>query len=315
MNPAYSVIFFTTASGAGYGLLIWLGVAVVFFDIPAQRWFGVAAFAVALALITLGLLASTFHLGHPERAWRGLTQWRSSWLSREGVAAVLTYIPAGLAAIGWIFLARNDGIWAWLGAAAAILAIVTVFCTAMIYQSLRAIPRWNSPWVVPVYLAFALASGALLFHFGVRAFGFGLAWTGWGAAVLTAAAWAVKLAYWKHIDGAAARSTAESATGLGYLGKVRLFEAPHTGDNYLMREMGFKIARKHAQRLRTIALVLGGAIPVVLATVASLLPDLAAAVLGLGAVVSAGAGLLVERWLFFAEAVHTVSLYYGADTA
>ena len=125
----------------------------------------------------------------------------------------------------------------------------------------------------------------------------------------------MKLAYWKHIDSAAARSTAESATGLGHLGKVRLFEAPHTGDNYLMREMGYKIARKHAQRLRLIALLLGGAIPVVLAAVASLLPDLPAAVLGLGAVVSASAGLLVERWLFFAEAVHAVSLYYGADAA
>ena len=315
MNPAYSVIFFTTSSGAGYGLLVWLGVGAVYIGLPADRWFGLTAYAVALALITFGLLASTVHLGHPKRAWRGLTQWRSSWLSREGVAAVLTYIPAGLAAIGWVLLTRNDGVWAWLGTAAAILAIVTVFCTAMIYQSLRAIPRWNSPWVAPVYLAFALASGALLFHFGVRAFGLGLAWTGWGAAALTAMAWAVKLAYWNHIDNAPARSTAESATGLGHLGKVRLFEAPHTGENYLMREMGYQIARIHARRLRFIALVLGGAIPVVLAAVASLLPDLTAAVLGMLAVVSAGAGLLVERWLFFAEAVHAVSLYYGTDAA
>jgi DMSO reductase anchor subunit len=315
VNPAYSVIFFTTASGAGYGLLVWLGVGAAYLDLPANRWFGLAAFAVALGLITLGLLASTFHLGHPKRAWRGLTQWRSSWLSREGVAAVVTYIPAGLAAIGWILLAHNDGVWAWLGAASALLAVVTVYCTAMIYQSLRAIPRWNTPWVAPVYLAFALASGALLFHFGVRAFGFGLAWTGWGAAILTAAAWAIKLAYWNHIDNAAARSTAESATGLGHLGKVRLFEVPHTGENYLMREMGYKIARKHARRLRVIALVLGGVLPVVLAAVASQLPDLAAAVLALLAVVSAGVGLLIERWLFFAEAVHAVSLYYGTEAA
>jgi len=315
VNPAYSVIFFTTASGAGYGLLTWLGVAALFFDMPAHRWFGVAAFAVALALITAGLLASTFHLGHPERAWRGLTQWRSSWLAREGVVAVATYIPAGLAAIGWVLLTRNDGIWAWLAAAAAVLAVVTVLCTAMIYQSLRAIPRWNSPWVAPVYLAFALASGALLFHFGVRAFGLGFAWSGWAAAALTAAAWAIKLAYWSGIDNAAPRSTAESATGLGHLGKVRLFEAPHTGDNYLMREMGYKIARKHARQLRIIALVLGGAIPVVLVAVATQLPDVAGALVGLIAVISAGAGLLVERWLFFAEAVHAVSLYYGADAA
>ncbi len=315
MNPAYSVIFFTTASGAGYGLLVWLGIGAAYFDLPADRWFGLAAYAVALGLITFGLLASTFHLGHPERAWRGLTQWRSSWLSREGVAAVVTYVPAGLAAIGWVILLRNDGIWAWFGAAGAVLALITVYCTAMIYQSLRAIPRWNTPWVAPVYVAFALASGALLFHFGVRAFGLGFAWSGWGAAILTAGAWAVKLAYWNHIDNAPARSTAETATGLGHIGTVRLFEAPHTSENYLQREMGYKIARKHARRLRVIALVLGGAIPIILAAVASLLPDLAAAILGLIAVVSAGAGLLVERWLFFAEAVHAVSLYYGTDAA
>ena len=96
---------------------------------------------------------------------------------------------------------------------------------------------------------------------------------------------------------------------------VRLFEAPHTGDNYLMREMGYKIARKHAQRLRMIALLFGAAIPVVLAVLATQLPDVAAALVALLAVVSAGAGLLVERWLFFAEAVHTVSLYYGTDAA
>ncbi|NKB49466.1 MAG: dimethyl sulfoxide reductase anchor subunit [Alphaproteobacteria bacterium] len=315
MNPAYSVIFFTTASGAGYGLLTWLGVAVLFFDLPAHRWFGLAAFAVALTLITVGLLASTFHLGHPERAWRGLTQWRSSWLSREGVVAVATYIPAGLAAIGWVFLTNNDGIWAWLSAVAAVLAVVTVLCTAMIYQSLRAIPRWNTPWVMAGYLGLALASGALLFHFGVRTFGLGFAWSGWAAALLTIAAWAIKLAYWNSIDNAAPRATAETATGLGHLGKVRLFEAPHTGDNYLMREMGYKIARNHAKRLRTIALILGGAIPVVLAVVATQLPDVTAALVALLAVISAGAGLLVERWLFFAEAVHTISLYYGTDAA
>jgi len=313
VNPAYSVIFFTTASGAGYGLLTCIGLVGVFFGMPADRWFGLAVYAVALVLITAGLLASTAHLGHPERAWRALTQWRSSWLSREGVAAVLTYIPAGLAVIGWVLLGRNDGILVWLAAIAAILSIVTVFCTAKIYQSLRAIPRWNSPWVTPVYLGFALASGALLFHLGVRAFGFGFPGTGWGAAIFTVAAWTLKLAYWRQIDGAAPRSTAESATGLGHLGKVRLFEAPHTGDNYLMREMGYKIARKHARRLRRIALVLGGVIPVILAVVATQMPDLAGALVSLVAVISAGAGLLVERWLFFAEAVHAVSLYYGTD--
>ncbi|MCK5623016.1 MAG: dimethyl sulfoxide reductase anchor subunit, partial [Alphaproteobacteria bacterium] len=106
MHPAFSVIFFTTASGAGYGLLVWLGVFGALGLLPPDRWFGVTAFGLAFGLVTAGLLSSTFHLGHPERAWRALTQWKTSWLSREGVVAVLTYIPTGLYAIGWIFLER-----------------------------------------------------------------------------------------------------------------------------------------------------------------------------------------------------------------
>ena len=93
MHPAYSVILFTTASGAGYGLLALLGL-VGFNHGPASSLiFGLTAMVIALGLITIGLLSSTFHLGHPERAWRAFSQWRSSWLSREGVAAVLTYLP------------------------------------------------------------------------------------------------------------------------------------------------------------------------------------------------------------------------------
>ena len=38
---------------------------------------------IAYALASGGLIASTFHLGHPERAIKAFTQWRSSWLSRE----------------------------------------------------------------------------------------------------------------------------------------------------------------------------------------------------------------------------------------
>jgi hypothetical protein len=110
MNPAYSVILFTTASGAGYGLLALLGF-VGFNHGPASSFiFGLVAIVIALGLITIGLLSSTFHLGHPERAWRAFSQWRSSWLSREGVAAVVTYGPAVLlfAQPGWISFMRLD---------------------------------------------------------------------------------------------------------------------------------------------------------------------------------------------------------------
>ena len=120
MHPAYSVILVTTASGAGYGLLVWLGVLSAIDALPADRWFGFAGLALSLGLISVGLLASTFHLGHPERAWRAFLQWRSSWLSREGAAAVATYVPAGLFGIGWVLFERTDSIFALFGLIAAL---------------------------------------------------------------------------------------------------------------------------------------------------------------------------------------------------
>jgi len=95
MDPAYSVILFTSSSGAGYGLIAWLALARLSGMWHLDPVAAVITCLVALALITTGLLSSTFHLGHPERAWRAMSQWRTSWLSREGVLAILTY-PAAL---------------------------------------------------------------------------------------------------------------------------------------------------------------------------------------------------------------------------
>src|SRR5258708_36275200 len=139
MHPAFSVIIFTTASGAGYGLLALLGLGAALGLLRAELGFGLVAFALALGLITGGLLASTLHLGHPERAWRAFSQWRSSWLSREGVASVATYLPAGLFALGWVVWGRHDGAWAALGLLASLGAIATLICTGMIYASLKPI--------------------------------------------------------------------------------------------------------------------------------------------------------------------------------
>ena len=316
MNPAYSVIFFTTASGTGYGLLALLGLFAATGRLPADPWTGVAGLGVALALITAGLLSSTFHLGHPERAWRGLTQWRSSWLSREGVVAVATYLPAGLFGIGWVFVGNTGGFWALCGIVAALLAAVTVACTAMIYASLKPIPRWSNGWVLPVYLLMALAGGGVTATLLFAVFGGAPAWTGWLAVVALIVAWVAKLAYWVSIDGALPRSTAESATGLGSIGRVRLFEPPHTGTNYLLQEMGFRVARKHAQKLRRLALLFGAAAPVILCAAAALLgSNWAGALAALVATASFALGIVLERWLFFAEAEHVVTLYYGAEAA
>ncbi|MDH3228195.1 MAG: dimethyl sulfoxide reductase anchor subunit [Alphaproteobacteria bacterium] len=314
MHPAFSVIFFTTASGAGYGLLALLGVFGALGLLPAERWFGVIAFGSGFALVTAGLLSSTFHLGHPGRAWRAMTQWRSSWLSREGVMAVVTYIPTALYAIGWVFLERTDGLFAALGLIGALSCAVTVYCTAMIYAALRSIPRWANPWVPPAYLLLALATGALLLMLLTHLFAVHAAPVDLTAALSVLLAAAVKLGYWRAIrrDGG---STAASATGLGKPGLVRLLDAPHTESNYLLQEMGYRVARKHALRLRIISAIALFVVPaaLVLTMMAWGAGPLTVA-LAAGAVASAVIGILTERWLFFAEAKHTVTLYYGADS-
>ncbi len=311
MNPAYSVIFFTTASGGGYGLLFWLGLLSVGGYLPADRWFALAAFALALLMITAGLLASTFHLGHPERAWRAFSQWRSSWLSREGVMSLVTYIPAAIMAIAWVFVQR---ILPWAGILLAVSAVLTIFCTAMIYASLKTIPRWRHPLTPVGYLAIGLATGALWLAGLCRLFD-GAVGTGWIAVAGLLIGAVMKAVYWHRIDRALAVSTVGTATGLGELGKVRLFATPHTSENYLQQEMGFQIARKHAVKLRRLALFLGFLLPALLIVLAMLLPAVPAILFILVAVLSNGIGVLAERWLFFAEARHTVMLYYGATVA
>jgi DMSO reductase anchor subunit len=311
VHPAYSVIVFTTFSGAGYGLLAWLGIYAALGTLPADRLFGAVALALALGSITIGLLASTLHLGHPERAWRAFSQWRSSWLSREGVAAVATYAPALLFAVGWVLLGRTSGLWALLGLVTAAAALITVICTALIYQSLKPIQRWNNGWVLPNYLALAAMTGALWLDAVTQLFGVARFNAPMLGIITIAIALALKLGYWRFIDRIKSDSTAESATGLGHLGTVRLFEAPHTSENYLMKEMGFHIARKHATKLRRIALLLGFAIPFMLSLIALGAPGWIAAAAAILAAVLTTLGVLIERWLFFAEAKHTVTLYYG----
>jgi len=311
MHPAYSVIAFTTMSGAGYGLLGLLGVLGATGLLPAERWFGFVAFAMALGLVTAGLLASTFHLGHPERAWRAFSQWRSSWLSREGVAAVVTYVPAGIYAIGWVFFEQNTGLWAIAGWLTAMCSAITVYCTAMIYASLRTIPRWYNRWVPSVYMALGLATGAVLLTAVAHIFGLFAPWMAWLAVAAFALAILMKLAYWGSADNAPRQYTAEQATGLGGIGKVRQLEAPHTQANFVQREMGYQVARKHADKLRKIVLATLAA-PIALLALATISPLIVAMMLTKVALAFAVVGVSVERWLFFAEAEHIVNIYYGA---
>lgn len=288
MHPAPSVIFFTTFSGLGFGLLVFLG-----FGSPAVTgWTAFAFFVIAYAMAVGGLMASTFHLGRPERAIKAFTQWRSSWLSREAWCAVGALVSMGLYGAGLVFFQTAITP---LGLIGALLSLATVFTTSMIYTQLKTIPRWNMGITPIKFLTLSLAGGALL------------AGQASVAIVLLILAGVVQILTWIEGDSALANSESNmaSATGLGDIGSVRAFEPPHTGTNYLLREFVHEIGRKHSQKLRIISLILMVALPVILL----ILPF--SHFFALLAVLCHVAGVLVARWLFFAEAEHVVGLYYG----
>lgn len=313
MHPAFSVIFFTTASGAGYGLLALLAVFATGGQLPVTTGLGFVALAVALGLIGAGLMSSMLHLGHPERFLKALTQWKSSWLAREGVIAIATFVPAGLFGIGWVFFNSASGLFGWMAALAAVMAVITIASTSMIYASLKPIRQWNNVLVPPAYVLFGFMTGAVLLVAISRAFGAWMPTFSILAIVLLALGWMLKIAYWRFIDTSPAHSDLGTATGLGRLGEVRLLEMPHTEENFLMREMGFQVGRKHAGKLRMIVHAALFALPLALMVLILLpgMPPFIGLAAALAAVVSTGIGIAAERWLFFAQATHTCMLYYG----
>lgn len=288
MHPAPSVIIFTTLSGLGFGMLVFLGL-----DTTAPTgWVGFVFFAIAYALAVGGLMSSTLHLGHPERALKAFSQWRSSWLSREGWFAVLTLVIMGLYALFLVFFGTQISI---LGIIGAFVSILTIFATSMIYTQLKTVPRWNH-WSPPVlFIAYAITGGALLTGRVTLAM------------YLLPLLAIVQIVAWFDQDRreASSDSTIATATGLGGIGKVRSFEPPHTGSNYLTKEMVFQVGRKHAATLKVISLALSCALPLLLLLVSF------NHFVALIAILSHIAGVFVQRWLFFAEAKHVVGLYYG----
>ena len=330
MHPAFSVILFTVLSGIGTGMLFWLPINLGIGGFPAagisqwiaDRWFGVAAFGVAFAAIVAGLLSSTFHLGHPERAWRAFSQWRSSWLSREGMMSVALFLPTGLFAIGVVIYERADGWWLVAGFVGAIFCLVTTLCTAMIYASLAPVRAWNQIDVPLNFIVLSLASGAAWLVAIARVFDQPFSFADLGLVGAAMLGLTCKRAYWKLIDRIHAGRdepgpSLESAIGIKriHAQTARPLDPPHTEENYLMKEMGFVIARRHAQKLRRLTILLAFILPIALWFLSVwLIAPIAAALLLAGAI-SMTIGLLIERWLFFAEAKHTVMLYYRGNSA
>ena len=288
MHPAASVIIFNTFSGLGFGLLFWLGLgALVPTGMGAFVWF-----TIAYLLAVGGLIASTFHLGHPERAIKAFSQWKTSWLSREGVCAVFALIVMAIYGAGLVFAETRLAL---IGIIGGIASLGVVFTTSMIYAQMKTVPRWRH-WTTPaMYLLLSIGGGALL------------SGQVWIATVLLVIGAVLQVFAWSSGDTRFKTSGTDmkTATGLGHIGEVRAFEPPHTGTNYLMKEFIHQVGRKHADQLRIITIGMAFVLPVVLL----LLPfnHVFAAL----AVHSHIAGVLTLRWLFFAQAEHVVGLYYG----
>lgn len=288
MHPAKSVIIFTTLSGIGFGMLFFIGLGMIVPEgLMAFIWFAIAyLFAVG------GLIASTFHLKHPERALRAFTQWKTSWLSREGVLSVITLLIMAAYGAGLVFLNTR---FAYLGYVGAALSALTVFATSMIYAQLKTVPRWRDFSTPLMFLGYAGAGGSLM--------------TGQVdyALALLALAGLLQLLNWMRGDGALGKSGSDigTATGLGTAAQVRAFEPPHTGTNYLLKEMVYVVGRKHAGRLRILSLLMGIGLPILL-----LLAPFGH-MLAVLAIISHIVGVFASRWLFFAQAEHVVGLYYG----
>ncbi|MCR9109605.1 DmsC/YnfH family molybdoenzyme membrane anchor subunit [Marivita sp. XM-24bin2] len=288
MHPAPSIIAFSTFSGLGLGLLFWLGVD----NTAPTGWVAFAFFAIAYILAVGGLISSTFHLGRPERAVKAFTQWQTSWLSREAWSAVAALVIMGLYGFFLVFFERQIAVLGWIG---AFFSLLTVYTTSMIYAQLKTVPRWNTILTSVLFVSLSIAGGALIS--GRVTIGL----------IFLLVAGGIQAIWWKTGDARFKQSGTDlkSATGLGKIGEVRAFEPPHTGTNYLLNEMVYTVGRKHAQKLRMISFLLMLVVPVFLL----LLPY--PHVFGVLALISHIAGVLVSRWLFFAEAEHVVGLYYG----
>ena len=297
MKPAWSIIVFTVFSGFGLGLAFAL--------VLLSERTGLSANAVlwmsllSAALTAGGLCSSVLHLANPRNAWRALFRLRSSWLSREGLLALL-FFPALL-------------LWTWLGGKALgvlvlALSLGIVFCTAMIYASLRPIRLWRS-WLTPVnYILLSWFSGSVLFALGAgldlgrvpAPAAHSILWSGLLSGV-------GKFLHFRRADSEGIL-TAGSATGLGSA-RVRLLETGHSAGNFLTREFIYRAEPGRIILARWAAGILGLGFPLMGGLCVLLWPETRWILLP--ATAAALAGLLAERWLFFAEARHAVRLYHG----
>lgn len=310
MNPAFSVIFLTTLSGAGQGLFLALfavevmaAAGMVAVRGPAFYWGGSV---VALLLLGGGLVASFFHLGRPERAWRAIAMWRTSWLSREVI--VLPAFMAAVAAYGWAQL-KGIPFTLPLGVAGVLLCMSLFLCTGMIYACIKFLQEWATPLTLVNFTLLGCASGVAL----------AAALAGWRGEVFTGciAAWALALTVAGLLTRVLAlrrnarlkpRSTLQTAIGFHHP-KIAQKSQGFMGGSFNTREFFHGRGPGTLRAVKWLFLATAFVIPALLLAVALAVP--APALLWTACAVQFG-GLIAERWFFFAQANHPQNLYYQA---
>lgn len=310
MHPAFSVIFFTVASGAGFGLFSLLFIADTF---KLGGGFNqdqlVAGGLISLGLIVFGLLSSTFHLANPKNAWRAFSRFRTSWLSREGVFAV-AFMPLALVYLASIMFDAPLWLRETTGLLAAVLAWITVFSTGMIYACLKTIRQWNTPLVPANYLALGYSSGSLLLLLGAVVAGLDVTPYIAMSALIVSIAAVLKAIYYFWIRDPGLSPTINTATGLTRA-KVKLLDTGHTHGTFLTQEFGYQLARSRAGMLKFLVFIIGFGLPGLM--MVWVFNTQGGQALALVAAIAGLLGAAMERWLFFAEARHVVNLYHGAQ--
>ena len=324
MHPAISVILLTTLIGAGQGLFLAL------FTVQSHALVGVLAVAVprsfyalgsalALALLAAGLVASFFHLGRPERAWRSATQWRTSWLSREVIV-----LPAFMAVVALYGLAHGletspallhlgrgvaVDISFVLGVLGTLLAFALFVCTAMIYACVRFLAEWHSPLTVVNYVLLGAASGFTLAGAlaGQAAPGLVGFLTGWAVLITLLAAVGRGASLWRNAR-LKPTSTLQSAIGVKHPVIAQKSQG-FMGGSFNTREFFHGVTPGRLRAVKHTFVLLAFVFPVALLWLGR--EDVSAPWL-VAAFLTQYVGLLAERWFFFAQANHPQNLYYQA---
>lgn len=325
MRPAFSVIFLTTLIGAGQGLFLALytGQLYAFFDLlPVQdsRSFYATGSALALVFLGAGLVASFFHLGHPERAWRAAAQWRTSWLSREVIVLpafmVVVLLYGGAHLFCWhaplIELpgGRNVDATLMLGALGMLLCFALFICTAMVYASLRFLQEWHTPLTVINYTLLGGASGFVLASaFSALAApqlsGFHAGW----AIILTLLACAGRTASLLRNARLKPKSSLRTAIGIKHP-RIAQKTQGAMGGSFNTREFFHGKTPSFMRAIKPVFLTLTFFAPLVLLAASMSVSHLSGPLLLWVAFILQTIGLLAERWFFFAEANHPQNLYY-----